>query len=388
MKKPKPTNKEKLEKDTTDLTKQLMMEFGRLNLWAQFKGRANDAELSNWLFDERPYPLASSIIETLGESSLLEERDVIYLITISFFLQLASESKVDANQLDGTALVNKIVDRLCSPERSPFSVSISAMLGLPLEFDIGGTHQLKIENPATEEDRRVVLSGLVDAIHEQHGARLIQADVKALIGASISMGIAEPLPVAFSYETPVITLPHWTIDSVPLEPSVAGLVNRIRFVVPGDLNELESKRLGNSDATPGAPEHRLRGVRNVLAIDSQRGRELCSAARLLFDAFAATEAGAAIAFSFMSMEAVLLDADSKADLLARLKEAVAYRLGKSADQRKHLRSQVSRLYDARSGFVHTGKVDKASTSVNEARHMSASVLRLEILDFDSGVEYG
>ena len=61
--KPKPTKKEKLQKDTTDLTKELIEEFGRLDLWTRIKRSPNDVTaLSNWFFDERHYPLASSRI--------------------------------------------------------------------------------------------------------------------------------------------------------------------------------------------------------------------------------------------------------------------------------------------------------------------------------------
>jgi hypothetical protein len=122
---------------------------------------------------------------------------------------------------------------------------------------------------------------------------------------------------------------------------------------------------------------------NLLTNDSERTRELRSAAALLFDAFAAPEPGKAIALAFMSMEAVLLDAKTTESIAARLSEAVAYRLGTSAEQRTELRKRVSKLYKARSGFVHTGKVDQPSTAVSEARDMAATVLRREIGDLNS-----
>lgn len=166
---------------------------------------------------------------------------------------------------------------------------------------------------------------------------------------------------------------------------VGGLVTRIRFMVPNDLDELENKRL-KSEAVTSALDHRLRGLNTVLSNNSERGKELRSAACLLFDAFATPEAGMAIALAFMSMEAVLLDPKTSVTVLARLSEAVAYRVGKSADNRRELRKQVKKHYEARSSFVHTGKVDKPSIIVTEARDICADVLRREILDLDCRAE--
>jgi hypothetical protein len=156
----------------------------------------------------------------------------------------------------------------------------------------------------------------------------------------------------------------------------------MKFALPGDLDELENRRLGTANAA-AALDPRLRALRNLLSNNSTQGEELRNAARLLFDSFAALEPGMAIALAFMSMEAVLLDSKTKESIVARLSEAVAYRLGRSAEQRKNLRKQVSKLYDARSSFVHTGKVDKSSTAVGEAREIACSVLRRETLDLDA-----
>lgn len=371
MKELKATSEAKLQKDMTDLIVELLKNF--VHVIRQPK----DPAFLTWFFDERPYQkLASSIVQMLGTSAP-EERDVIHLIAMTIVELEADDDGI--RQIDA-GVVNRILERLRSPQEFQFYVPISAACSLPLGLDIGGPHQLKIDNPTTEEYPRIKLSGQVKAIHAYHASRQIEADVKSLIGSSIAMGIAEPLPAAPIYDTPVIRFSNTPIDRVPLDPTVGGLASRIRFVVPNDLDELENRRLGSSDST-AALEPRLRGLRSVLSSKKERAKELRTAAGLLFDAFAASE-GMAIALAFMSMEAVLLDHKSKESIVARLSEAVAYRLGKSADNRRQLRKQVSNLYEARSSFVHTGTVNKPSTSVSDARDMSASVLRSEILDFD------
>ena len=91
----------------------------------------------------------------------------------------------------------------------------------------------------------------------------------------------------------------------------------------------------------------------------------------------------AIAIAFMSMEAVLLDPKATESILARLREAVAYRLGKSSDDRRRLRKWIKELYQARCDFVHKGRVHEPSTVFNEARDIAADVLRREIFDLDA-----
>jgi Apea-like HEPN len=95
--------------------------------------------------------------------------------------------------------------------------------------------------------------------------------------------------------------------------------------------------------------------RIVISNNSERSKELRSAANLLFDAFATPDSGMAIALAFMSMEAILLESSTTDNVTARLSEAVAYRIGKSADKRRDLRQQVKKLYKLRSSFVHTGQ---------------------------------
>ena len=83
----------------------------------------------------------------------------------------------------------------------------------------------------------------------------------------------------------------------------------------------------------------------------------------------------------MCMEAVLLE-KPKSDVLARLMEAVAYRLGTSKDDRKRLRERVSALYDARCRFVHDGEATAVTAEEREeADAIVGRTLMLEVLEF-------
>jgi len=335
-----------------------------------------------WLVDERPYPLASLIIHALGASSV-EERDVIYLIAMSIISEM-KKGEDQVLQLAADPLIRRTIERLQTPEDYEFHVPISARNDSNFTLDIGGTHKLKIESLANRGRPRMVFSGRVNAIHEYHSSRQIEADVKSLIGLSISMGMAELFPSGPVYEMPVIEFLNKTIK-VPFDPTIGGLVSRTRLALPNDLDELETRRLAGRDASAGL-ERRLRVLTNILSSTSERGEELRTASVLLFDAFATLEPGMAIAIAFMSMEAVLLDPKAKESILARLSEAVAYRLGKSSDDRTRLRKRIKELYQARCDFVHTGRVREPSTVVNEARDIAADVLRREIFDLDADSE--
>jgi hypothetical protein len=281
----------------------------------------------------------------------LEERDIIYLISMA----IVSKLRVDPDhmiRLNVGDLARKIVERLRAPAvECAFCVPVSTGRGLQLALNIDGPKKLKIQKPGIKSGEAIALCGSVNAIHEYHAARQIEADVKSVLGVLISMRIAQPLPIPV-YEIPLITFqnrpallsaeatPHPVI-AIPLDPMVGGLASRIQFSVPDDLNELEMKRFGTGEDPNPSLERRLRGLVTLLTNDSERTRELRSAAALLFDAFAAPEPGKAIALAFMSMEAVLLDAKTTESIVARLSEAVAYRLGTSAEQRTELRKRVS-----------------------------------------------
>ena len=87
-----------------------------------------------------------------------------------------------------------------------------------------------------------MLSGSVNAIHEFHASRQIEADVKSVIGVLLSLGIAKPLPIPVD-EIPTIIFPDRPVSEVHMDITVGGLVNRVRFEAPNNLDALENKRL-------------------------------------------------------------------------------------------------------------------------------------------------
>lgn len=75
----------------------------------------------------------------------------------------------------------------------------------------------------------------------------------------------------------------------------------------------------------------------------------------------------------------------KSDITARLKEAVAFRLGKTSDERKDFRKKIKKLYDVRSRVVHTGDVPSGFDPEDVIR-LAREVLRKEIEELPSNNE--
>jgi hypothetical protein len=102
------------------------------------------------------------------------------------------------------------------------------------------------------------------------------------------------------------------------------------------------------------------------------------ACRLAALARSAVDYGVAVSLAFSVIEGLLLDPESKADVGARLAEAVAHTIGTSAEHRDKLRKSVKELYDRRSRFVHTGRVWEASNARESTLGLMNAVLKREI----------
>jgi hypothetical protein len=134
---------------------------------------------------------------------------------------------------------------------------------------------------------------------------------------------------------------------------------------------------------PHDREIRLAALKALLSGDSGRCRELLNAARLLFRALVDDEPGMQTVFCMMCLEAVLLDPLQAEEVMGRLSEAVAYRLGTFSARRADLRKRVKKLYGVRSAFVHTGELvgnDKLLALRPDCIELTKQVLAREILD--------
>jgi hypothetical protein len=118
----------------------------------------------------------------------------------------------------------------------------------------------------------------------------------------------------------------------------------------------------------------------VVASAEDRAFELRRAGVLLLRASVSADLGLALTYGFMCLEAILLERSTMDNVLSRLVEAVAYRVGTSPAHRTQLRREVKQLYEIRSRYVHTGDAGASAWLRPRERclEIAANVLQREI----------
>jgi len=221
------------------------------------------------------------------------------------------------------------------------------------------------------------LTGRVEAPHTHRVVERVERHIKAFIGTSIACGIARYYYARLS-TVPAVTIED-SAEKLHLDAAVGALAAGAVFGVPEDLDEVKTKRAktkGLADAlTPT-----MTRIAYVITSAEVRAASLRSAAILFADAVATTDLGRSVAFSLMALESILLERSNTDTILARLREAVAYRLGRSPEERADLRKQVGRLYDYRSSFVHTGQVSVPVAEQRAGLELVRIALKREIND--------
>lgn len=308
--------------------------------------------------------------------------DVVFHVMM-YQITKASKKKVPSfSSEDMKNIAVLISKRLDDPlQEYSFSTTISTLSNIGFNFEIGGRDKLKMKVISEEnEPPRMALTGKLKVLTNWYAASHIELHIKHIIGLSLALKLAFPMLQRAE------SIPHTDIkgkyfeESIPLDPTVSALASMICFSQPpkDELMVIRIKKRGLSDVV----EVLLEQIKVIMNTNDDHGSEIRSSARLLFDAIACFEAGKSIAFAMMSVEAALLESKKRSDILARLREAVAYRLGTSAKERSQLRRLVDELYSSRSEFVHTGIVSNAEKRRDKAIELATEVLSREVRDFD------
>lgn len=245
-------------------------------------------------------------------------------------------------------------DRLQDPFRNySFEIPISVASELEFDFDLGGKNNIKIATSPNEK-KVVVVTGHISVIFPEKAVKQIEQIVKDILGCSYVLGLSINYGILRLKDKPVTTeieiviageFPEY-ID-LGIDPMLASMIKNTEFIIPETKDEISMKRIESYPEL--AIDDKIKKLEKVILGTDDRGKELRNSIRLYFDAWSYTELdpGKSVAFALMSMESVLLESKTQ-DILARLKEAVAYRLGRSHDERRELRDVIGKLYDARS----------------------------------------
>ena len=225
-----------------------------------------------------------------------------------------------------------------------------------------------------------MLHGRIEASNELLCRSIVEDLVRSIDGLSFALELAEADPISLVITTVTLSLSGPYDRELPLHPAVGGLCPRILFRIPGDVDDLERRQL-QQGAIDEVIRRRFEPLVKVMRTKLERARELRNAGALLFDAYAARDDGNGIAMALMALEAMLLEKADSVNTVARLSEAVTYRLGTTASKRAEFRRKIKGLYEVRSVFIHTGRLEKKLGDRRTALAIAKEVLRRELQAF-------
>jgi hypothetical protein len=230
---------------------------------------------------------------------------------------------------------------------------------------------------------RAVLTGVFEGpLLVDDALRAAESAALELFGACVALGLATiaeaPIQREFFELGATVRL--------DLEPARSSFERRAPWRLMRVANEVRFGRgpltkptdLEKREEDQGVPARTVRLLTRLFGGNSARHVELRNACRLFLEAYMAADHGTSVLYGFLCLEAILLDPHSKSEVLARLAEAVAYRVGRSAKHRQDVRKFVKALYDDRSTYVHTGSVQPRDDEAERWHKLLASTLALEI----------
>lgn len=283
---------------------------------------------------------------------------------------------------DTAAVASQLTQRLTNPlQRFQFSAPLNLRGEICWSRGIGGHNELKLESVERDGEVSMNVSGVVEAPTVATAIIIVEDILETLLGSALAIDLCcllSPIPGS----NPSVCLdisPNDTGNPTQMRNSISAGVSGNIFRVPESLTELERRHVQAGDIGRGL-ERQLRQLCRLMTSAEDRALELRRAAALLLRAGVSTDVGLALTYCFMCLEGVLLDRTATENILSRLVEAVAYRIGTSAADRSKLRREVKDLYDIRSRYVHTGDAGELAWTKPRERSLElvSQVLRREI----------
>jgi hypothetical protein len=284
-----------------------------------------------------------------------------------------SAADIDINEVVGTMLATL----RAPPQRWTFrTVLFPAQFDVTLSIDVGG--RLPVQLGTVERDaghKWLCLNGEVLA-HTEHGAlAFAEQTTLTVLGAGIASGVLVHEPPTTRPAPPVSV----TINGGEhyFESITQGIVAGCWVEIPRDVSELERANLMQGRVAEALTRH-VRIFEKALAAVGARADEVRNACRMACLAATSSDESVTLPLCFALLEGLLLDAAHGDNVLARLREAIAHSLGADHDERLHLRAELKRLYDLRSGFVHSVRPRRAAVARQQAVELALRVLKREI----------
>lgn len=283
----------------------------------------------------------------------------------------------NAAEFDVPPVVDAMIATL-SAKAQPWEIRTTLLTApdfdVDVTFDLGGGQPLRLAVEMNGDARQLCLTGTILA-HTMSGA-LVVAERASLtvLGAGIASGV-------FAYSPPPrpVAAASVTINGEVnyFEPTTQGIIAGCWLDFPRDLSEIERTSLLQGRVEHAITRH-LRTFARALSAAGTRAEEIRNACRTACVAVTSGDEGVALTLCFALIEGLLLDTAHGENVLARLREAIAHAVGENFDERKRLRDEIKRLYDLRSGFVHSVRVQRAPLAREHAVELMLRVLKREI----------
>lgn len=182
-------------------------------------------------------------------------------------------------------------------------------------------------------DRNAYLSGTVFAPTETAALTAVESVVLSVLGAGWAVGLfrrarhVDPASGLITRGAPTretISMPlTLNGEAVSLTFATSRILWDCVASVPGDLSDIERAALGEHRVLDAIDRH-LRLVRKVMTAAGDRADAVRAACRTAMAAVSTRDYGLAVTLAFSVVEGLLLEADHKDNVLARLTEAVAH----------------------------------------------------------------
>jgi hypothetical protein len=259
---------------------------------------------------------------------------------------------------DPTRYTTELLRQLRHPiQRFRFRAPLALRGELALAGPLEGSNELSLTYAEADNQFAISISGVVESPTESAAVAAIGDIVESILGASLVLDLCSMMAPRRGTGMGLCIEeiePHDAEFPTQLSDSAAAGVAAAYFRVPESLSEIEHRHMEKGNVSEGLARQ-SRALRCLLASSDSRALELRHAAMLYLRAGLAADIGMSLTYCFMCLEAILLERSAKDNVLGRLMEAVAYRIGRGADDRTEIRREVKKLYDVRSQYVHAGR---------------------------------
>ena len=238
----------------------------------------------------------------------------------------------------------------------------------------GKTRPLDVGIATRGHHTAIALEGVVEAATIEGAIRRVERLLDTALGGTRALGLARYVESRNPFGQRNMVLAG---TGVPMASTYADRVAGSSLQIPNDLTELENAQKDKGDLA-GALGRHARTLQKAIAGPSGRAEFVRNACRLAINAEASLDFGILMSLAFSRMEGLLVGTSGSDSVTAKLREAVAFSLGRDHRERESLRKEVKDLYQVRSEFVHQANASEVPGVRRQTLDLMYRILRQEM----------